>query len=110
MHDGLVRADVRHDELGRPAEFLNVVITGPGRRMVADHDRAASVGIAVASVHQSGGITAHIVNIAQPHAFTPAAPAGKERPWWKRTWVVVSGAAAFAAAVLKVLDYFHVHP
>ncbi len=60
--------------MGRPAEFLNVVITGLGRRMVADYDRELSAsGTAVGSLNQSGGITAHTINITQPlSAMSPA--------------------------------------
>lgn len=111
VEDGMVSAEILWDRNGAPAEFLNVVITSAGRRLVEQQDGNASAAQNVLrSTQQNGGITAHTVNITYAaSAVTNAGVDPSRKPWWTRTWLVISGAVGFGAAVLKILDYFHSH-
>lgn len=107
----MVSAEILWDRNGAPAEFLNVVITGAGRRLVEQQERDLSAAQNVLfSTQQHGGITAHTVNITYAaSAVTNAGGDPSRKPWWTPTWLVISGAVAFGAAVLKILDYFRSH-
>jgi len=61
----------------------------------------------VSSHGQSGGITAHTVNIA---SASPSPPSERPRSEWKKAVAVVVAVVAFIASVVKVLDYFDVKP
>jgi hypothetical protein len=68
----------------------------------------ATVPAQIASVvsdGQSGGITAHTVNIAN-HAVPLAAQLPPPRPWWKSWWTFAVGLAGIVAAVFAGLDHY----
>lgn len=110
LNDGLVSGIFRRDTMGQPSDFANLVITTAGRRFVLDHEQqVASGGDSVKSVGQSGGITAHTVNITHaPQAVGMAPASTRKKPWYQLTWVILSGAVAFVAGVLKILDHFNI--
>lgn len=84
---------------------------GSTQKMLKQHQRDLSAAQnALLSTQQHGGITAHTVNItyaASAVMNTRADPSKK--PWWPRTWLVISGAVAFGAAVLQILDDIQSH-
>jgi hypothetical protein len=86
--------------ISRPAEASATVAL-----QLSSLSAPADDGTKVTSVGQSGGITANTVNFAPPPT-----PPGPRTSWWKSTWALVFGVAAFLAAVVTVLQYFGATP
>lgn len=85
------------------------------RILVAELEKAAShrplpavaMSENISSHGQSGGITAHTVNIGPQ---SPSSPPEKPKSKWKKVIAVLVAMVAFIASFVKILDYFDVKP
>jgi hypothetical protein len=99
---GYVSAVEAHSFSGRA--YLEPRITLAGRQFLAQ--RAASGDTNISSHGQSGGITAHTVNVNA--RLQPQADA--RQPWWKTWWGIVGGLLGAAAAIVAILEFFDIKP
>jgi hypothetical protein len=64
----------------------------------------------ITSHGQTGGITAHTVNVASPSLSPGPVKPPAPKPWWKTTWKLAVSCAGILVAIFAGLDYFHIQP